>query len=268
MKLRPYPPEVQALLEAERDYPPEPPARRARVLAAMTATLASSLPTAAHGAGSAIGATGGAGSAAGSAASGLARLVSATLVAFVAGAGAGAGTYHALTSAREAPPPAGLREDLPAQTSKPAASPDAGVATPTLVGPEPAATPEATPAEAARPRPRGPREPSTRGAAPRSDREERARERQLIEVARAAVARGNSAAALDALRRHAQQFPRGRLSEEREALRVLALASAGQSAAARHRAAAFHRSHPNSVFGPAVDRALAGGRGTEESIPP
>lgn len=80
-----------------------------------------------------------------------------------------------------------------------------------------------------------------------------AAERALLERARAALARGDAAGALDAVDRHAARFPRGRLAEEREVLAVQALASAARVDEARARAARFHRDHPKSAFAPAVD---------------
>jgi hypothetical protein len=44
------------------------------------------------------------------------------------------------------------------------------------------------------------------------------------------------------------RFPRGALGQEREALTIEALARSGQSAAARRRAEAFLRQHPNSPY--------------------
>jgi hypothetical protein len=84
-----------------------------------------------------------------------------------------------------------------------------------------------------------------------------AKERSLIDMARSALARGSSAAAISALRDHESAFPRGRLSEEREALWVQVLASSGQRAQAVRRAAAFHRQFPNSMLAPAVEAAVS-----------
>ena len=49
-------------------------------------------------------------------------------------------------------------------------------------------------------------------------------ERLLIETASAALMRGDREAAVSALRKHARQFPRGDLAEERELLLKKALA--------------------------------------------
>ena len=84
-----------------------------------------------------------------------------------------------------------------------------------------------------------------------------AAERSLVDRARTALGRGQSADALAALDAHAARYPRGRLSEEREALAIDALARSGQLALARARAARFRTAYPNSVFGGVVDAALA-----------
>jgi outer membrane protein assembly factor BamD (BamD/ComL family) len=84
-----------------------------------------------------------------------------------------------------------------------------------------------------------------------------AAERALVDRARAALGRGQSKDALDALDAHAARYPRGRLSEEREALAVDALARAGRTDAARGCAAEFRSAYPNSVFGAVVVSAFA-----------
>ena len=81
-------------------------------------------------------------------------------------------------------------------------------------------------------------------------------ERDLIERARMAIARGEGGAALEALDRHAKDFPRGRLVEEREALAVQALVHSGPAGAARARAIQFRTRFPTSVFLPAVIAAV------------
>lgn len=81
-------------------------------------------------------------------------------------------------------------------------------------------------------------------------------ERRLLEPARTALARGLTPQALDLLQRHEQQFPTGVLAEERDALWVQTLSVAGQTDAARVRAARFRSSYPDSLFLPIVERAL------------
>ena len=89
--------------------------------------------------------------------------------------------------------------------------------------------------------------------APRTDLR---RERELVDAARAALARGNASEALGLLERHAATFPAGQLAEERDVLRVQSLVAAGRRGDAEAHANAFKRAHPNSPFLPAVDAAL------------
>jgi hypothetical protein len=81
-------------------------------------------------------------------------------------------------------------------------------------------------------------------------------ERSMIELARSALAHGRAADALAAIESHARRFRHGRLTEERESLRVAALAALGRSTQARAAAAEFHRAFPNSLFGSGVDELL------------
>jgi hypothetical protein len=86
-----------------------------------------------------------------------------------------------------------------------------------------------------------------------------AAERALIEVARTAIARKQSGSALSALDEHARKFPRGRLSMERQALRVHALRLAGRTDEATSAASTFHQQFPKSYLGPVVDSAVTPG---------
>jgi hypothetical protein len=77
-------------------------------------------------------------------------------------------------------------------------------------------------------------------------------ELRLLRQARAAVAREDFAAALPPLAELGRRFKDGRLAEEREALRVKALAGLGRTEEARRAAAAFEARFPRSVLLPAV----------------
>lgn len=90
-----------------------------------------------------------------------------------------------------------------------------------------------------------------------TDRDLRA-ERELIALARRALAEGHAADALAALERHDRRFARGRLAEERDSLRVPALVMLGRVSDASARAAQFHTRYPSSLFAPVVDSALHG----------
>ena len=110
------------------------------------------------------------------------------------------------------------------------------------------------------PTPQRPRQASKVKAQPEPLRPERdlalADERGLIEIARTALARRDTARALEAIEDHANRFPRGQLVEERESLWVQALVNAGNVEGARRRATDFRRSFPESMLLPAVDAAL------------
>lgn len=61
---------------------------------------------------------------------------------------------------------------------------------------------------------------------------------------------------LDLVTQHAQKFPRGRLAEEREVLRVKALVGLGRGEQAQKAAARFRRSFPRSVLLHKVDEMV------------
>jgi hypothetical protein len=89
-----------------------------------------------------------------------------------------------------------------------------------------------------------------RSAQPRADL--RREELRVLEPARVAVARGEFAKAMRPIAEHARRFKEGRLAEEREALRVKALAGLGRSEEARRAAAAFASRFPRSPLLPVV----------------
>ena len=73
-------------------------------------------------------------------------------------------------------------------------------------------------------------------------------ELELLHRAHAAYGARDFANALRLLAEHGRRFPNGRLAEEREALRVRALNSSGQSETARRAAHAFAARFPHSVL--------------------
>ena len=83
------------------------------------------------------------------------------------------------------------------------------------------------------------------------------REQAILKVARRALARGNTQAALTALRKHARQFRKGRLVEERTYLHIRVLARAGRWSDARAAAARFKTRFPRSLLRRAVDAAVS-----------
>ena len=81
-------------------------------------------------------------------------------------------------------------------------------------------------------------------------------ERRLIETARSAIARANYPAAVAATKRHAREFKKGVLAEERDALQVIAVARLGDEERAATLGARFLKRYRQSVFRPAVEKAL------------
>jgi hypothetical protein len=79
-------------------------------------------------------------------------------------------------------------------------------------------------------------------------------ESQAVLEARAALRGGDAPRCLRLLEQARERFPRGALGQEREALAIQALAQAGQTAAAKKRAAAFLRAHPQSPYSVDVQR--------------
>ncbi len=83
-----------------------------------------------------------------------------------------------------------------------------------------------------------------------------AAERRLLDSARSALVGSDPEHALSLLDAHRAQFPRGLLSEERDALSIQALVKAGRNEEARARARAFREHTPDSLFGSAVESAI------------
>lgn len=82
-------------------------------------------------------------------------------------------------------------------------------------------------------------------------------ELRWLAPARQALARRDFGAALTAIAEHARRFREGRLVEEREALRVKALAGLGRVNEARAAAGEFRRRFPRSALLPAIAGSLA-----------
>ena len=79
----------------------------------------------------------------------------------------------------------------------------------------------------------------------------------LLIRARQSDALGDYAAVLAIVAEHERRHPAGRLSEEREVLRVKALVGLGRGGEARHAAASFRRQFPRSVLLQTIDEMLA-----------
>jgi hypothetical protein len=80
-------------------------------------------------------------------------------------------------------------------------------------------------------------------------------ENALLGEARRALAQGDPRRALSLLGEHARRFPDGLLAEERAALRVVGLCSAGQADDGRRAAARFLEAHPASALAGRVRQA-------------
>jgi hypothetical protein len=209
----PLSPELEALLAPNRTVLPIAPSVEARAVARAAATTQ----WAAHGA---------------------ARVSAPPRWVFAAAAGAvlamGAGAYAARAWIAASPPP------LPARTSPPA-SPRATEATP--VAAVPASEPADTIAPGVAPHPR-----RAVAKAHASTGRPTNEELQLLRAAREDVTRGDFDRALAVLSEHARRFRNGVLVEEREALRVKALAGLGRGEEAQRAAAQFHARFPHSVL--------------------
>ena len=73
-------------------------------------------------------------------------------------------------------------------------------------------------------------------------------EQRLLDAAHASIVRGEPEAALVATATHAARFPKGTLSEERDALRIRALARLGRKADARALLTAMRATFPKSFL--------------------
>lgn len=262
---RPPADDLRALVDAERARPAPPSDAAARVAARLAVTLAGGAAATIAGVASASAARGAAtatattasaasnaaraGSAVGSLATGKAALVLGAT--FALGAAGGVAVDRTFVAGRAAPSAHVAAPPAPPRPSPTNAPSDLLPATPPP--PDPPADPPAVPADAlphARPAPapspaRAASATASAGPGTASDTD-LGHERALVTQARTALARGDAAASLDALDRHAATFPRGRLAEERDALRVTALARLGRRDEARAAAATFATRYPKS----------------------
>ena len=211
---RQLPPEVRALLDHEREVPPLSAATRARAIARARAALVAGVDRRATPV--PVRHTGWAAAAA--------------LICILGGAvGAAAYQFRAYLA------PAPEIHPIPAPV-KAVAAPGARAAAP-IVEEAPEIAPPAAPDK------------------PVLSKADAARaELRLLRQARAAVAREDYASALRPIAEHAHRFKDGRLAEEREALRVKALAGLGRTDNARRAATAFRARFPRSVLLSAVNK--------------
>ena len=97
----------------------------------------------------------------------------------------------------------------------------------------------------------------TRRTIPSGKHEGGPEEIQLLSRARASDVRGDYPDVLAILAEHERSHPAGRLTEEREVLRVKALVALGRGSEARRAGASFRRQFPRSVLLRTVDEILA-----------
>lgn len=219
----PFPPDVNALLERERAIPPLPAAQRARAMARAQASLAT--PVAA--------------TAVPPRAAPRTRwpaLAAAAALVLSVAAAAAAYEIHARWASRPATGLAAIAPVGQVVPPAPAAAPPAVAVAIANLPPTPVLaveSPTLLPTEGAR------------------------AELRLLRLARVAVARGDFAGALPPIAEHTRRFRNGRLAEEREALRVKALAGLGRTEEARRAASAFRARFPRSVLLPAVSQMPA-----------
>lgn len=152
---------------------------------------------------------------------------------------------HVAAPPRVVAAPARPPEPLPAATP-----PGGGVAPPDVMGAiaSPAAVAgSTTPGAIAR---QGPHAPAPAGHL--------AQELALLDQAQRALAAGDATAALAAIEDHEQRHPGGKLEEEREAARVLALCAAGALPQANEVAERFFERWPASTLGGRVRASCVG----------
>ncbi|MCA9593857.1 MAG: hypothetical protein KC776_11120 [Myxococcales bacterium] len=242
--------EMQLLSSARQDAPS--PEARARTLAALGVGGAI-VTTAAVTAGS--GAAGGGAATAGSA---TAKLGLAVVVKWV-GIGLLAGTVTSVgaTAVTSAPGRAVVVEDTEA--------PAAPAALPAVRAPKVAF---AATAEPERARAEEPAAVASASAAPEAAPEpDVAAEVALLDRARGAMARGDSAGAIAALRKHDAEFKNGTLNPEADVLRIEALLGRGDSARAAGAARAFLASHGESPLVGRVRKLLQKAQAAEKPAP-
>jgi hypothetical protein len=249
--VKPLPPDLQALLDAERDAPGAPAGSRDRVRNRLAVSIGASV----VGAAGAAHATPPLGTSALPTASKL--LLAKIGLGLVAIVGVSAGIYTAARPKHTAAPiPPGVAEGTFSKPSKPA-HPERSAEGTESKGQIPEETAQPIQIQPVKHPHRRPIEAkSTAPVAPPAAENELAAERALLDDARQSLATGHPDHALTALERHASKHPAGQLAEERDALRIRALAAAGRADDARRRAGEFKKAHPRSIFLPAVDATL------------
>ncbi|MFV8749151.1 hypothetical protein ACNOYE_01225 [Nannocystaceae bacterium ST9] len=137
--------------------------------------------------------------------------------------------------------------ELPAKPSEPANVQP-------IVEPEPTPLAESTSLAEASPRSLRPRARAREAAPTKLASPSLGRERELIEQAHAALAEGDTAAAIAVLDEHARDFAEGVFAEERDGIAAIARCKAGQLELGQARAHEFLAAHPRAVLAGRVRR--------------
>jgi hypothetical protein len=180
----------------------------------------------------------------------LGKAVTIAAVSFAAGGATGA-VLHAKLASPVMPDPVASSIGLAAPTTS-----SVPASTSAELGPVAESPPRTMPSQAQGSRPRSAAVATTASSAWPSSDTILARERSLLQGARVLLLRGQPEASLGVLDEHERQFPRGELIEEREVLRIQALARAGRTTEASARAVRFRQQYPRSLSLPIVDAAL------------
>jgi hypothetical protein len=240
--LQPLDEDLAALLAVEQSRPGPPPGSKERVSQGVQLALAGLAAAGARGGGA--GATGATPPV--DPMSSVARYRMLVAAAFLAGGVTGG--VLGVTISRLAPRAEGVSSPSPVDAHAPQPLP-----TPTPVPPP---EPPSHPTVSAQPDPDPSAPPPAAHAKAASSASSIAAERPLLDVARAALLRGEPGEAMRPIELHARRFPNGVLAEEREALAVESLVSLHRYDEARARAATFRTRFPGSLNQGAVDAAL------------
>jgi hypothetical protein len=241
--------EARALLRPAR----EPQAASDEVRARMLLRLSLALPIGGPGGSAAPAAPSGAGPAA---ANGLARALATRVPAWSLLASFVAGGVIAVAVTRPAPSKSANHEaTIEASTATPSVT--VAPPAPTMSAPVVAVIPVASAAPAAVPMLSS--RPAASVASARADASSSLEaERALLDVARTALGRGDGANALRATEEHGRKFPRGILSEEREAMSIQALRLLHRDDEAEARLGRFRGRFPSSLIRPALEAPQGG----------
>lgn len=170
------------------------------------------------------------------------------------GVGLAVGIVAVVAAVHFGTPPAVAPQPLPIATlSAPLADPAASGEVASAVSAAPPVTSATSEVPDVRPS-AAPAKPKSVSAAPPA--QDLGVEAEMLHRARAAM-RNDPARALAILSEHRSRFPKGVLAEERDALRVEALARLGKSREAERENDRFRKEHPDSVHADRIDSVLS-----------